>query len=785
MRKLLPCLLVIFALSANLQADDDFASWAATPPMGWNSWDCYGSSVTEAEVRSNAEFMAEHLKQHGWQYVVVDIRWTVQNPATRPYNQTDPVFTLDEHGRFIPAPNRFPSSQDGAGFKPLADYVHSLGLKFGIHLMRGLPKAAIDPALGAPAEGYPIADSQFTTRDVPVTDQGANWLRDMRGVRKSPAGQAYFDSMFKLYASWGVDYVKVDDLNNPYAQPGEKNYHADEIEMLRTAIDRCGRSIVLSTSPGPTPLDHASHIHDHANLWRVSNDFWDDWPALRRQFRQLQLWTPYRSEGHWPDGDMLPLGRLAIRGERGGERTTRFTPEEQQTLITAWAIARSPLMFGGDLPTSDQETIDLITNPEVLAVNQHGSRPQQVWRDASRILWVSDAPDHVAAGGKYLAVFNIADDNESFDDRLDPKWLGLAPGVEVRDLWTRQDLGKVAETLSIPTPPHGSRLLLVTGKPSSDAHLGRIAEKPLYVDPVYDGAADPVVIWNPDRQSWWMFFTNRRANRPNLRGVSWVHGTPISIAESRDGGASWQRVGDIQATGPGVDGEPTFWAPEVIAAGDQFHMFLTVVPGVFDDWRHPRAIVHLTSDDLVHWKSHGPIVLSSQRVIDACVYPLPSGGWRMWYNNEVDRKSIYYADSDDLFTWRDQGKAVGDQSGEGPTVFRFDDAYWMITDVWQGLALYRSDDLLSWQRQPHNLLQQPGLGDEDRVAGQHPDVVVQGDRAYLFYFTHPGRQGPRKGEDTPAQRRTVIQVVELHPENGTLTCDRDQPTRIQLQAPAE
>ncbi|QDV73878.1 glycoside hydrolase family 27 protein [Botrimarina mediterranea] len=464
-RLVLATCLVAVASCVSVARSESFADWAPTPPRGWNSWDCYGDSVTEEEVLSNAEFMAERLAEFGWEYVVVDIRWTVQNPGTRPYNQTDPVFTVDGHGRFMPAPNRFPSAAGGRGFKPLADKVQDLGLRFGIHLMRGLPRAAIEESLGAPAGGYPIEGSAFKTSDIPLTDHGAVWLRDMRGMQKSEAAQDYYDSLMRLYASWGVDFIKVDDLNNPYAQPGQPNYSGDEIEMLRAAIDRCGREIVLSTSPGPTPIDQAEHISRHANLWRVSNDFWDEWPALERQFEQLHLWTPYRSEGHWPDGDMLPLGRLAIRGERGGERGTRFTPAEQRTLMTAWCIAKSPLIFGGDLPSSDAATIELITNPEVLKVNDHGVNPKQVARSGSRIVWTADAP----AGGKYVAVIRLSETGEPFEDQLDPQLVGLTAPVRARDLWAREDLGEFAGAIPVEAEPHGSRLLLIEG---ADAPAG-------------------------------------------------------------------------------------------------------------------------------------------------------------------------------------------------------------------------------------------------------------------------------------------------------------------------
>ncbi len=314
-----------------------------------------------------------------------------------------------------------------------------------------------------------------------------------------------------------------------------------------------------------------------------------------------------------------------------------------------------------------------------------------------------------------------------------------------------------------------------------------VAPKPLFRDPVFDGAADPVVIWNPSVQHWWMFYTNRRANAPGLSGVAWVHGTKVGIAESADGGANWNYLGTADIELPAEIGgtEPTLWAPDVITAPDGIHhMFLTVVPGVFEDWQHPRTIVHLTSTDLRKWKYASALALASDRVIDAAVYLLPGGGWRMWYNNERDHKSIYYADSPDLNTWTDHGKCagVGERPGEGPYVFRWKGAYWMLVDLWKGLGVYRSDDLLHWTAQPVNLLGTPGTGADDGVNGGHPGVVVSGDRAYLFYFTHPGRAGTIKPEDKASLdlRRSSIQVTELVEQGGQLTCDRDRPVPIKL-----
>lgn len=310
----------------------------------------------------------------------------------------------------------------------------------------------------------------------------------------------------------------------------------------------------------------------------------------------------------------------------------------------------------------------------------------------------------------------------------------------------------------------------------------KIADKPLFRDPVFDGAADPVVIWNHDTETWFMVYTNRRANAEGLDGVTWVHGTRIGIAESTDGGASWTYKGISNIPEPFNE---THWAPDVLEHEGVYHMYLTYVPGVFENWNHPRNIIHLTSTNLVDWNYESTLELANNKVIDADVIQLPDGTWRMWYNNEVDNKAIYYADSPDLYTWEDKGKAVGDQAGEGPNIFEWKGHYWMVTDVWDGLGLYRSDDLLDWERIPGNLLQEPGMGEDDGVAGQHPDIVVNNDRAYLFYFTHPDRD-PNSTTNTPHQnRRSSIQVVELKYENGQVTADRDEPTYINLKPPTE
>ncbi len=430
-------------------AQAEFYAWAESPPMGWNSWDAYGPTVTEAEVRANADYMATKLKDDGWEYVVIDIRWYVTNPSAHGYNQTNPDYVLDDYGRLLPAVNRFPSAADGAGFKPLADYIHGRGLKFGIHVMRGVPVVAVRKRM-------PILGSSATADDIYSPDMQCRWLRDMYTVVAGRNGaQAYYDSILKLYASWGVDYIKVDDLSHPY--------HAAEIEMIRKAIDGCGRPIVLSLSPGNTPIERAEHVVEHANLWRISADFWDRWQDIEAQFALCELWSPYSGPGHWPDADMLPLGRIGIRAERGDNRMTRLTKTEQITLMTLWSIFRSPLMFGGDLPSNDAFTLSLLTNREVLAVNQHSNGNRKLFNHNGHIVWVANVP---GSNEMYVAYFNTtsvdADVETGPGISVSFEEIGLRGPATVRDLWKQVDLGTFSARFTAPIPSHGSGLYRIT-----------------------------------------------------------------------------------------------------------------------------------------------------------------------------------------------------------------------------------------------------------------------------------------------------------------------------------
>ena len=368
---------------AAFASDPAYWSWAKKPPLGWNSWDGFATTVTEAQTRAHADFMAQKLSRYGWQYIVVDIQWYEPNATGFDY-RNGAKLEVDGWGRLLPAANKFPSAAQGKGFKALADYVHQRGLKFGIHLMRGIPRQAV-------AVKTPIQGTRFTAADIADTKSVCPWNSDMYGVDMSkPGAQEYYNSVFALYASWGLDFIKVDDLSAPY--------HQSEIEAIRTAIDRTGRRIVFSTSPGATPVALGAHIREHANMWRISGDFWDNWPQLLSQFDRLRDWTPYRAPGHFPDADMLPLGVLQM-----GRSKTHFTPDEQYTLLSLWSIARSPLMVGADLTKLDDFTLSLLTNAEVLAVDQNSADNRELFHRDGFYGWVADVP---GSPDKYLALFN-------------------------------------------------------------------------------------------------------------------------------------------------------------------------------------------------------------------------------------------------------------------------------------------------------------------------------------------------------------------------------------------
>ncbi len=443
-------LLVYAAVSPELRAQEDSYPPAAHPPMGWNSWDSYGTTVNESQVKANATWMAAHLKAFGWQYVVVDMEWFVTNPVPEG-NAKDSLYSIDIYGRYTPAPNRFPSSAS-TGFKPLADYIHSLGLKFGIHILQGIPKEAVK-------KNDPIEGSAFHAADAANQSGTCKWNFDNFDVKDNAAGQAYYDSIAKLYAGWGVDLIKADCLSfGPYK--------GAEIRMLSRAIMKTRRPMVLSLSPGPAPLDKGAEMEKYATQWRISNDIWDLWHStafypqgLNEQFAKVAQWASAPRNGHYPDADMLPLGYLGPAPGWGTPRQTRLTHDEQRTFLTLWGIFRSPLMMGGDLPHNDTWTTSLLTNREFLDVDQNGRDPKVVLTNPQEAVWTSKS---ASADGYYVAIFNRGE--STLSKHYAWSQVGLADGTYfVHDIWTHQDLAK-ARSISVTLLAHGCVLYRVSLK---------------------------------------------------------------------------------------------------------------------------------------------------------------------------------------------------------------------------------------------------------------------------------------------------------------------------------
>jgi len=428
------------------------ATLAATPPMGWNSWDSYGETVTEADIRANAAWMAEHLKSYGWEYVVVDEGWYVTNQSSR--SDTVPAqFRLDAYGRYTPAANTIPSAEHDAGLKPLADYIHSLGLKFGIHILRGIPKEAV-------FRNLPIAGTSLHARDAADLSDTCPWNTYNYGLKAgTPAAQAYYDSIAKLYAEWGVDFLKVDCISS-------HPYKGDEIRMISEALRKVHHPIVLSLSPGPAPLDKAIELSRYAQMWRITDDVWDVWhgdkdfpQGIENQFARAAKWAAFSGPGHWPDADMLPIGRLEPNPGWEKPRTTRLSHDEQRTMLTLWSIFRSPLMMGGNLTLSDEWTQSALTNAELIGVDQHSTGNHAVISTEKAAVWIA-TPE--SGDGAYVAVFNLDGAAQSF--HYSWKDLGLKrASYKLRDLWEHQDLGSKG-SVDITLPAHGTALYWASTK---------------------------------------------------------------------------------------------------------------------------------------------------------------------------------------------------------------------------------------------------------------------------------------------------------------------------------
>ena len=395
------------------------------PPMGWNSYDYYDTTVNEAQVKANADYMAEHLKEYGWEYIVVDIEWySCEAGQQRDKFQYVPFakIEMDEYSRLLPDKKRFPSSCDGKGFKPLADYVHSLGLKFGIHIMRGIPRLAA-------YKRTKIKGTDITANVIADPYSICMWNPDMYGVNPNEKGaQEYYDSLLELYAEWGVDFIKCDDICRMDAKSSKA-----EIEMLHRAIEKCGRDIVLSLSPGPAIVEEHDFYRENANMWRITDDFWDHWESLRDMFDRCKNWQDYVTDGGYPDCDMLPLGMLG-KGF-GNERSTYFTFDEQKTMMTLWCIFRSPLMLGAELTKLDEKTMELLTKEPLYRMMKETRDAREVYRDDTFIIWKTESENH-----KYTAVFNI-----SFEKQPVPMQLIDNEFEDALEIWSGQKINEITD----------------------------------------------------------------------------------------------------------------------------------------------------------------------------------------------------------------------------------------------------------------------------------------------------------------------------------------------------
>lgn len=415
--------------------------------MGWNSYDCLGLEATEAQVRETTDYMEKNLARFGYTYVVIDAGWFYRNnPATKKRE-----VTIDVFGRFIPDTATFPSAKNGQGFKALADYIHGKGLRFGLHLMRGMPREAV-------RNNCKIKGASRQVAEIANLKDSCDWSKLMWGVdMEKPGAQEYYDSVFELFAEWGLDFVKIDDISYPF--------HEAEIKAVSQAVQKSGRPMVISLSPGPAPVAEKDKLAANAHLWRISDDFWDKWELLKLQFDLCHQWNVQKTPGHWPDADMLPIGILRKNhGKRTPGATTtgepdHFTVQERYTVMTLWAIFRSPLILGGYLPENDSLTTRLITNEEVIAVDQHSTNNREIRNKEGEVVWMAD---QARTKVKYVALFNL-DDESTKDISVSWNELGLDGEQPVRDLWAKKDIGKFSNEIRVKVAPHGCRLLKVGG----------------------------------------------------------------------------------------------------------------------------------------------------------------------------------------------------------------------------------------------------------------------------------------------------------------------------------
>ena len=467
-------ILLFLSLVSAAQPKSNFKTWAVTPPMGWNSYDAYYGTVTETQFIKEVDVIAKRLLPFGYEYAVLDYCWF--NPGPKGWDPNKWVtfdvdhfrtnashnlyegLAIDQYGRAIPALNRFPSSDGGKGFSEIAAYVHSKGMKFGIHVQRGIPKEAV-------MKNTRVMGTKYFAKDIVSYTDTCLWNESMYGVDAGkPGAQEYYNSLMNLYALWGVDFIKVDDIASPI-------YRKGEVDMIRKAIDQCGRKIVLSLSPGDAVIGYANEMDNKTNMYRISNDVWDRWKDIVHVFDLLNMWSPFIGKGSWPDADMIPFGRLCLTGYPDAktnpskrEHNSFLQYDEQKTMMSLWCMARSPLMWGGAPSLSSDSAFTVLTNKEILAINKNSINNHQLYQPNGRSdnkdfrIWVAESPDRKT---KYLAFFNLKETPADIIFKMG--WEFWAGSYAVKDIWSDEDKGMLTnEVTATRVAPHGVMVYKLT-----------------------------------------------------------------------------------------------------------------------------------------------------------------------------------------------------------------------------------------------------------------------------------------------------------------------------------
>lgn len=427
------------------------------PPRGWNSFDSYGAYCHEAGALANLEVFAEKLAPHGYEFFTIDIAWYAEYPL-RPGTLYPAIgqgeqLHLDSWGRPLPSKTYFPN-----GFEKLIARAHTLGVKFGLHLMRGIPRQAV-------LEDLPILGTDFRASEVANREDVCSWgNHHMWGMHHShPGAQAYYDSLLKLLADWGVDFIKYDDITP----------HPQDMAAVRTAIERSGRPMVLSLSPGNQVSPSRRSDYEPGDAVRITGDVWDDRCYFDFSLQAWDAWSGETGLGYWIDLDMIPFGKLKVMNPPkfqgpemendaafagiGTARDCKLTLPQKRTFMTMQAMAASPLIMGGDLPQTSDEDFQLITHPDILACNANGVIGRRIALHGPTQIW--HAPDQSGDGSGWFAVFNRSADTtiEVPTDLIEPR----VPGAtHWREAWS--ELAWRSLPADLPIAPDDALLLRYT-----------------------------------------------------------------------------------------------------------------------------------------------------------------------------------------------------------------------------------------------------------------------------------------------------------------------------------